>query len=106
MELLIKVVGPDNIMFASEMLGGVNTTDPLTGRSFDDNKPCVDAIAWLTAEDRKKIFEDNARKAYPRVAPMLQIFVAIDNLVKGAAGQAIQNANLLCDFDETAGLPH
>ena len=38
-------------------------------------------------------------------APMLQIFVAIDNLVKGAAGQAIQNANLLCDFDEVAGLP-
>ena len=37
--------------------------------------------------------------------PMLQIFVAIDNLVKGAAGQAIQNANLLCDLDETAGLP-
>jgi len=37
--------------------------------------------------------------------PMLQIFVAIDNLVKGAAGQAIQNANLVCDFDETAGLP-
>jgi len=37
--------------------------------------------------------------------PMLQVFVAIDNLVKGAAGQAIQNANLVCDFDETAGLP-
>lgn len=37
--------------------------------------------------------------------PILQIFVAIDNLVKGAAGQAIQNANLLCDLDETAGLP-
>jgi N-acetyl-gamma-glutamyl-phosphate reductase len=37
--------------------------------------------------------------------PMLQIFAAIDNLVKGAAGQAIQNANLLCDFDETSGLP-
>jgi N-acetyl-gamma-glutamyl-phosphate reductase len=38
-------------------------------------------------------------------APMLQVFVAIDNLVKGAAGQAVQNANLLCDFDEVAGLP-
>lgn len=37
--------------------------------------------------------------------PMLQVFVAIDNLVKGAAGQAIQNANLVCDFDEVAGLP-
>jgi N-acetyl-gamma-glutamyl-phosphate reductase len=29
---------------------------------------------------------------------------AIDNLVKGAAGQAIQNMNLLCGFEETAGL--
>ncbi len=29
---------------------------------------------------------------------------AIDNLVKGASGQAIQNMNLICGFDETAGL--
>ncbi len=29
---------------------------------------------------------------------------AIDNLVKGAAGQAIQAANIVCGFDETAGL--
>jgi N-acetyl-gamma-glutamyl-phosphate reductase len=29
---------------------------------------------------------------------------AIDNLVKGAAGQAIQNMNLLCGFPETMGL--
>jgi N-acetyl-gamma-glutamyl-phosphate reductase len=29
---------------------------------------------------------------------------AIDNLVKGAAGQAIQNMNLMCGLDETAGL--
>jgi N-acetyl-gamma-glutamyl-phosphate reductase len=31
-------------------------------------------------------------------------FCAIDNLVKGAAGQAVQNANLMFDIDETAGL--
>ena len=30
---------------------------------------------------------------------------AVDNLVKGAAGQAIQNMNLVCGFDETLGLP-
>jgi len=30
---------------------------------------------------------------------------AIDNLVKGAAGQAIQNMNLMLGFDETEGLP-
>ena len=29
---------------------------------------------------------------------------AIDNLVKGAAGQAIQNMNLALGFEETAGL--
>ena len=29
---------------------------------------------------------------------------AIDNLGKGAAGQAIQNLNLMLGFDETAGL--
>jgi len=34
----------------------------------------------------------------------LVISVVIDNLVKGAAGQAIQNANLICGFDETLGL--
>jgi len=30
---------------------------------------------------------------------------AIDNLVKGAAGQAVQNANLMFGFDEAVGLP-
>jgi N-acetyl-gamma-glutamyl-phosphate reductase len=31
-------------------------------------------------------------------------FCAIDNLLKGAAGQAVQNANLMFGLDETAGL--
>ncbi len=34
------------------------------------------------------------------------IVSVIDNLLKGAAGQAIQNANLLCGIEETAGLLH
>jgi N-acetyl-gamma-glutamyl-phosphate reductase len=33
------------------------------------------------------------------------VVAALDNLVKGAAGQAMQNANLLLGLDETAGLP-
>ena len=32
------------------------------------------------------------------------ILSAIDNIVKGAAGQAVHNMNLMCGFDETAGL--
>ena len=34
----------------------------------------------------------------------LIIFSVIDNLVKGAAGQAIQNMNIMFDFPETAGI--
>jgi N-acetyl-gamma-glutamyl-phosphate reductase len=37
--------------------------------------------------------------------PTLVVTVAIDNLLKGAAGQALQNANLLLGFEETLGLP-
>jgi N-acetyl-gamma-glutamyl-phosphate reductase len=33
-------------------------------------------------------------------------FAAIDNLVKGAAGQAVQNANLMLGLAETTGLDH
>ncbi len=32
------------------------------------------------------------------------VFSALDNLVKGASGQALQNANLMLGHDETAGL--
>ena len=34
----------------------------------------------------------------------LVIFSAIDNLVKGAAGQAVQNMNLMFKLKETLGL--
>ena len=38
-------------------------------------------------------------------SPTLLVLAAIDNLVKGAAGQAVQNANLMFGLEETAGLP-
>jgi N-acetyl-gamma-glutamyl-phosphate reductase len=31
---------------------------------------------------------------------------AIDNLVKGASGQAVQNMNIMCGFVEETGLSH
>jgi N-acetyl-gamma-glutamyl-phosphate reductase len=57
---------------------------------------------------------DVARRNVVRIAvrevaglrhPTLLVFSAIDNLVKGAAGQALQNANLALDLPETLGLP-
>jgi N-acetyl-gamma-glutamyl-phosphate reductase len=32
------------------------------------------------------------------------IMAAIDNLIKGAAGQAVQNMNIICGFEEDTGL--
>lgn len=32
------------------------------------------------------------------------VLSAIDNLVKGAAGQAVQNFNIACGYEETTGL--
>lgn len=71
MEMLLSVVGADRLLFASEMLGGVNAVNPQTGRMFDDNKPYLDAIPSLTEADRHKIFEENALRAYPRLAAAL-----------------------------------
>jgi N-acetyl-gamma-glutamyl-phosphate reductase len=39
----------------------------------------------------------------PRTGRVIVVSV-IDNLVKGAAGQAVQNMNLLCGFNEQLGL--
>jgi N-acetyl-gamma-glutamyl-phosphate reductase len=36
----------------------------------------------------------------------LVLVSAIDNLVKGASGQAVQNMNIMCGLPETAGLDH
>ncbi len=39
-----------------------------------------------------------------RLKDKIVVFSAIDNLIKGAAGQAIQNMNLMFNFKETLGL--
>jgi 4-oxalmesaconate hydratase len=66
-DLLTKVVPIDNILFASEMVGAVKGIDPETGHNYDDTKRYVDQVANLGAEDRRKIFEGNARRVFPRL---------------------------------------
>jgi len=65
-ELLTKVVPVDNILFGSEMVGAVRGIDPRTGHYYDDTKRYLDALP-LSAEDKKKIFEGNTRRVYPRI---------------------------------------
>ncbi len=65
-DLLLKVIPADNILFASEVVGAVRGIDPETGHYYDDTKRYIDAIDWVSAADKKKIFQDNARKVYKR----------------------------------------
>ena len=65
-DLLLKIVPADNILFGSEMVGAVRGIDPETGQYYDDTKRYIDASA-LSAADKQKIFEGNARKVYPRM---------------------------------------
>ena len=69
-ELLLKVVPLDNILFGSEMVGAVRGIDPRTGQYYDDTKKYLDALP-LSEGDRYKLFEGNARKVYPRIAKRL-----------------------------------
>jgi 4-oxalmesaconate hydratase len=66
MEMLIRKMGADNVLFATEMFGTAKAIDPATGRTFDDTLEMAQSIEWLTDEDRHKIFEGNARKLYSR----------------------------------------
>jgi N-acetyl-gamma-glutamyl-phosphate reductase len=42
----------------------------------------------------------------PRGGPTVVVLAVIDNLVKGAAGQAVQNMNIMFGLPETQGLEH
>lgn len=71
-ELMAKVIPTDNILFGSEMIGAVRGIDPETGHYFDDTKRYVDAVPFLDAAARARIFESNVRRAYPRLNARLQ----------------------------------
>ena len=66
-DLLLKVIPADNILFASEMVGAVRGVDPETGFYFDDTKRYIDSAPGLTAADRHKIYEGNARRVFSRL---------------------------------------
>ncbi len=49
------------------MIGAVKGRDPKTGRYFDDTKQYIDNLEFLTDSDRQQLFEDNARRVFPRL---------------------------------------
>lgn len=65
----------------------------------------ADAPPTLHDVQRRNVVRVWAAMSAHTRQPVLQIVSALDNLVKGAAGQALQNANLMLGLDETLGLP-
>ena len=74
-------------------------------RDYYDGEPFV-KVADAPPET-KQTWGSNFCLVYPAVDPRtgrLIVISCLDNLVKGAAGQAIQNMNIMFGFPETAGL--
>ncbi|HEY7667263.1 MAG TPA: N-acetyl-gamma-glutamyl-phosphate reductase [Actinomycetota bacterium] len=71
-------------------------------------RPFVRVLPPGAMADSKRVRASNIVELQPVADPRTGTAIvvgAIDNLVKGAAGQAIQNLNVLLGLDETIGLP-
>jgi N-acetyl-gamma-glutamyl-phosphate reductase len=70
-------------------------------------EPFVRILRDNALPDTKNVTGTNVIEIAWRIDPRtgrLIVFSAVDNLLKGAGGQAVQSMNILCGFPETAGL--
>jgi N-acetyl-gamma-glutamyl-phosphate reductase len=115
--------GSDNdILFTPHLLPvarGILATITVPVNEFTEDpsalwRDCYRGEPFIEIADQPPSLRDVVRRNVVRVSiakaanvrqPTLVIISAIDNLVKGAAGQALQNANILLGLSEQAGLP-
>src|SRR5688500_13274600 len=123
MNALVRELGGDaDILFTPHLLPvargilatiTVAVTEPIANpadlwRQFYAGEPFVevaDAPPSLRDVVHRNVVRLSVHEAAGVRQPTLVIVAAIDNLLKGAAGQAVQNANLLLGLDERIGLP-
>jgi N-acetyl-gamma-glutamyl-phosphate reductase len=71
------------------------------------SEPFVDVLPEGTMPETRSVKGANSCRLSvfrPQQGDTVVVSSVIDNLMKGAAGQAIQNMNIMFDFDETEGL--
>jgi len=71
------------------------------------NEPFIDVMPAGSHPETRAVRGSNVCRLavhMPQKGNTAVILSVIDNLVKGAAGQAIQNMNLMCGLDESTGL--
>ncbi len=115
-------VGLTFVPHLTPMLRGIHATLYATLLSSDDatdadlqalyeqryaSEPFVDVLPMGSHPETRSVKGANTCRIAihrPQGADTVVILSVIDNLVKGAAGQAVQNMNILCGLPETAGL--
>ncbi len=73
------------------------------------NEPFVDVLPAGSHPETRSVRASNVCRIavhQPRQGDTVVVLSVIDNLVKGAAGQAVQNMNLMFGLPETKGLEH
>jgi N-acetyl-gamma-glutamyl-phosphate reductase len=76
-------------------------------KKFYGDEPFIRLLEGKNFPDTKNVTGTNAIEIAWRLDPRtgrLIVMSALDNLVKGASGQAVQSMNAVCGFPETAGL--
>jgi N-acetyl-gamma-glutamyl-phosphate reductase len=71
------------------------------------NEPFVDVLPPNSHPETRSVRSANICRIAlhrPQKGDTLVVLSVIDNLVKGAAGQAVQNMNLMFGYDECLGL--
>ncbi|QMT41399.1 N-acetyl-gamma-glutamyl-phosphate reductase [Neisseria shayeganii] len=73
------------------------------------DSPFVDVMPAGSTPETRSVRGSNVCRISVQRAPGSEVWILLsvqDNLVKGAAGQAVQNMNIMFGFDERAGLHH
>jgi 4-oxalmesaconate hydratase len=63
-ELLVKVVGPDRIVFGTETPGSGSGFDPATGRHLDNMYPYIAECPLLSEDERQSVLSGNAERLF------------------------------------------
>jgi N-acetyl-gamma-glutamyl-phosphate reductase len=112
-----RSVGLTFVPHLAPMIRGIHATlyTRVTGnmefqKLYEDryrHEPFVDVLPGGSEPDTRSVRATNTCRIAihrPNGGDMLVVLSVIDNLVKGASGQAVQNMNLMAGFDERTGL--
>jgi predicted TIM-barrel fold metal-dependent hydrolase len=71
LELLLRTVGADRVLFGTEKPGSGSAPNPQTGRDFDDLKPVIEGFGFLSDAEKTGVLCDNAQLVFPRLKGLI-----------------------------------